>query len=157
VSSRRARPIHQAQRSIADLTVKSVKATQKLQRWYEELGLAETDQQYQFQISGTAATLPAFTTLAITFDFPFHFAPAQRDSDLETPQMTYGGVCDAFVMLSAHVVQWTQDEDTGAYTAALVAVGCQAAVEDLDFTGAIHMTFQGYSAPDDTDTADIET
>lgn len=153
----KARPIHQAQRSIADLTIKGVKATQKLQRWYEEQGLSETDQQYQFQISGTAATLAAFTTLPITFDFPFHYAPGQRDSDLETPHMTYGFVCDAFVMLSAHVVDWTQDEDTGAYTAATVAVGCLSAVSDLDFTGVVHMTFQGFSAPDDTDTSDLET
>lgn len=153
----RARPLHSGHRAVTDLTLGVVKAVKASDRRRLTQGLAETDQQYQFPITGHAEELPAFTTVSITFDFPFYYAPSQRDSDLERPHVGWGAECDAFVMLSVHVSDWVTDEDTGATIGATVAIGVSAQGSDVAFSGKIHITFQGFSAPDEVDGASGET
>ena len=152
----RARPIHQAQRAIADLTVKSIKATKRLDDWYEQMGLAEVDQQFQVDISGVAYDTPAFVTTEIAFDFPFHYAPGQRDSDLERPHFTYGTEVDGPAMLTVSVTAWEIDAATGAYIGATVQISALSATE-LGFNGKVHLNFQGVSAADEVETTDLES
>lgn len=151
------RPIHSGLRAVADLTLGVAKSTEARRQRDRELGLAETEQQFQIPVSGTASTLPGFSFLAVFFDFPFHYAPGQRDSDLQEPHMTFGSKCNADVTLNAHVRDWYIDSDTGGYTGAVVVVSALAAVAGTDFTGSVHVTFQGFSAPDDTGDVSIES
>lgn len=142
------KPLHEAGRAIADLTLGVVKSTAARAAVDQELALTETDQQYQIPVSGTARTVAGFGVLAITFDYPFYYAPGQRDSDLERPHMVYGAECDAFVVLHAHVQDWDIESATGAIVGATVVVACLSAA-DIDFTGKLHLTFQGFSSPND--------
>lgn len=152
----RARPIHAGQRAIADLTIGVAKATKARQDRVDQLGLQETYLQYQLPIGGTAGTLPGFATQAITFDFPFHYAPGQRDSDLEVPHFTHGSEVDGDVSVSTSVRSWDIDSDTGAILGATIGVSTIAAVEFVTFEGFVHVTFQGFCTPEDTPDDTIE-
>lgn len=152
----RQRPIHSAQRAINDITLGVAKATRRRQERIAELGLREEDQQYQIAVSGTAGNALGVGSLSVVFDFPFHFAPGQRDSDLEVPHMTFGAECDALVQLGAFVLGWLQDSGTGAFVGANLAVSCIAPTAGVDFTGKLHVTFQGFSGPDDSSDVDID-
>lgn len=144
------RPSHATQRAVQAITLGVAKSTARVRAREAELGLAETEQQYKIPVTGTASTLPGFSFLAVFFDYPFYYAPGQRDSDLEKPLMTFGGECDADVMLGAHVRDWYMDDERGAVTGAVVVVSALAAIAGTDFTGKVNVTFQGFSAPDDT-------
>lgn len=142
------RPVHAAQRQVQALTLGVAKTTKRMRDWELSVGFAETEQQYQFPIGGYVGPVPAFSTVEITFDYPFYYAPGQRDSDLEKPQMRIGYEVDQQVMVTIGVQEWTVDENTGGITGATLVVGALAA-SPVVFTGLGHAEFQGFSAPDD--------
>lgn len=148
--------MHGGQRAITALTVGVAKSTEKRRARQAELGLGESFQQFQVPISGTAGTLPAFTNVSVDFDYPFHYAPGQRDSDLEVPHAGFGAEADEQIMFGATVIAWVIDDGNGAYTGATVAISAMAADDDTSFTGSVHLTFQGFSAPDDTTDLTVE-
>lgn len=151
----RQRPIHAGLRAIADLTVGVAKSTEARRRREAELGLTESWQQFHVPLSGSAGTLPSFVYVDVEFDYGFHYAPGQRDSDLERPHFSFGSECDGEVDLGANVSEWNVDSDTGAYLGATVRLSAIAA-DETSFTGTAHLTFQGFSAPDDVGDVTVE-
>jgi hypothetical protein len=143
-----AKPIHSAQRQVQALTLGVAKSQRKVRERERELGFAETEQQYQFPISGYVGPTAAFITTEILFDFPFYYAPGQRDSDLEKPQMRQGFESPDNVMITIGVREWNVNEDTGGVIGATLVIGVLAAVA-VTFTATGHAEFQGFSAPDD--------
>ncbi len=117
--------------------------------------LAESEQQFQLPISGTAQASLAWATAEVIFDVEFFDAPEQRDSVLAVPLFTFGAFIETTVgssenptgavMVTACVQEWNVD-DRGAYIGATVAVGVMASVARA-YSGYVHLAFQGYGAP----------
>lgn len=109
----------------------------------------EMEQQFQYAISGLAAPAPTFAELTIEFENAFHFAPAQRESNLEYPHFTYGSQTSPAVGVHATVTEWIRDETNGSIIGAKVAVGAVGA--SVAFTGVVHLTFQGFGTLNEED------
>lgn len=112
--------------------------------------LRETDQQFQVPVSGEAGTAPTWEQIKVTFDEEIFFAPAQRDNPLEEPHFTFGSSMQSEVpvILHATVQRWIQDS-AGNFTGAVVNIGSSGATGDapIPFSAIVHLTFQGFSAP----------
>lgn len=110
--------------------------------------LGELEQQFQVAISGDAAEAIAWTTTDVTFDVEFLDATDQRYSNLTEPQFTHGAVLTSTtpVVIAACVTLWVTD-DRGVIVGATVAVGaCNPGSTTTAFTGAIHLSFQGFGS-----------
>lgn len=131
--------------------------------------LQELEHQFQIPISGTAASGIAWTTVNLTFDVTFVFAPEQRDSPLAVPHFSFGPVVsgepasgtvdpnnpDALVMVTAQVTDWSRGH-SDTIDGARVGVGAWSGGEDVLFQGYVHLTFQGYGAvSEDTSAAPV--
>lgn len=119
----------------------------------DDIKLAETQQQYQLDLTGTAQS-GDYVQYTINFGEVIYYAPLQRVNKLEDPQVWWGAVFDqGRCMLTVHVKQWLLD-DSANYTGAIVEVGFQQTSYDQQqspdgtpFQATIHITFQGLSAP----------
>lgn len=147
-------------RAVQHVTVGTVLGMRERADRDAEVDLHELDLQYQLEVSGDAGTIVAWAEIPVEFEeWEFHYAPANRESDLVWPQMTYGAHIDRGgpVGIFAHVSAWTQREETGAIVGAIVQVG---AIADAlkPFGGTVHVTFQGYgmSRDDLADSPDLE-
>lgn len=154
---------HSVSRSIEGLSLGQVRASEdrKNALAYDQLG--EFDQQYQVPFSGAAAKDIVWRDITLRFDWPFLPARGMRESDLTFPQFTYGAVISAGnpVVVTACVREWKLN-NINAVVGAVVAVGVfypgeyeappaqviDAVPGEVPFAGAVHMTFQGYGAPD---------
>jgi hypothetical protein len=153
-----AKPIHSAQRQVQALTLGVAKSQRKVRERERELGFAETEQQYQFPISGYVGPTAAFITTEILFDFPFYYAPGQRDPDFANPHFWFGAEARPAVAVSVTVTDWLFDDDNGAIIGAHVAIGvCGNVPNATPYTGTAHLTFQGFSAlaEDEADFDDV--
>jgi hypothetical protein len=110
------------------------------------MGLQEAMQQFQLEFSGTAELTWGFASLNLVFDFPFYYAPGQRDPDFDRPHFWFGAVVNTPIAVTAVVTAWSIDEDNGAVIGATVHVGVCAATPGVAFDGVVHLTFQGFSA-----------
>lgn len=107
--------------------------------------------EFQVGIAGIANSTVDWQPADVVFPAPMIPAPMQRDSDLEVPQFFYGAhlyVSSAPVVVTAHVSEWTQD-DADYTTGAKLQVGAwtPGLDEEVEFSGYVHLTFQGYSGP----------
>lgn len=146
------------QRVIHEITIGGAKATAKRDEQNRELGLEELDLQFQLPISGTATPNVAWSSVEIVFDVEFHYAPAQRDSDLEVPHMTYGAYLPVGqVGIVAMVRSWKVEPKNDGITGCTLNIGCFASSSQA-FTGDLHVTFQGFgmSRDDLSDNPDLE-
>lgn len=144
-------------RAVAALSLGAVRETQRREARRRNMGLEEMDLQFQVAISGDAGTQADWDTFSIDFDFPFYYAPGNRDSDLDRPHFTFGAVVEdgSPVVVSACVTGWQLNEETQGVTGATVAV-CAVAPgtsQPVSFGGYVHLNFQGYAgvAEDETD------
>lgn len=120
--------------------------------------LTEVFQQYQIDVSGSVGSSPAFNEVQVPFQEMFYDVPGQRDSNHSEPHFTCGLVLDdgsPDLIYSVAVTDWNTDAQ-GNFTAATVRIGMFNPVlgSGTSFTGRLHVTFQGYSAPTDTTPAD---
>lgn len=150
------RPDGSLQRSMVRLTVGVARSMRARERRDREMGLAEMEEQFQVEISGNATTGLVWASQELSFDCSFHYAPGQRDSELDRPQFWFGAVVSPAVLVTAVVTAWTVDEDTGATIGATVAIGVMAAGPGA-YAGHVHLTFQGYGALIEEDTVDAVT
>jgi hypothetical protein len=121
-----------------------------------EGALLERELQFQLPIRGRAEQLLGWGEIELEFEFEFYYAPAQRDSDLDWPQMTYGYQISSGgpVGVFCCVTGWVVDERTDAVTGCKLAVS--AIGDSQDFTGLVHVSFQGYAiSRDDFDDTDL--
>lgn len=143
-------------RVMRSLTIGPVHDTDARERRARDLGLSEIDEQFQLPIAGDAGSVIAWDSVTVSFDHPFHYAPGQRDSDLDVPQFTYGAVIESGspVIVSACVTGWIRDEDDDAVKGAVVQVGAHlpGTSEAVHYGGFVHVTFQGYGALQEDET-----
>lgn len=132
------------QRALTGLTIGVAKQMRAREQRDREMGFAEIEQQFQVKITGTAGGAFGFESATISFDYPFYYAPGQRDSELDRPHMTFGGEASTAVAISAVVTGWDVDAESGAIQGAVVAIGVSGA--EVDYTGVVHLNFQGFAA-----------
>jgi hypothetical protein len=148
-------PLHALDRAMGELTLGVVKSTRKRDQRDWEMGFKELQQQFQIKINGQASEAWGFAQTTIVFDYPFFYAPAQRDSDLDRPQFWFGAELYDFPgAASAVVTAWEIDPTHGAVVGATVSIGVasQPGV-DAPYEGVIHLTFQGFAALSEDETA----
>lgn len=138
---------HALDRMADEITLGVARSMQARRERDADMGFDEAEQEFQVEVSGTGDTTAGFASKEIEFDYQFIYAPAQRDSDLEVPQFSYGFECDADIMLSAHVREWLRDASNGAYVGATVRVGVLAGASGVAYSGVLHLSFAGYGAP----------
>jgi hypothetical protein len=140
-------------RTLNSIHIGAVKSMQEKTRQDSEYDLTEIELQYQIAVSGEASAVLAWADpVTLAFEWGFHYAPMQRDSELELPHFTYGGyiVTETPVALLAVVKSWKEDPDNGAITGADVSIGFLAGpvAPGDDGTGAVALeqtvTFQGF-------------
>lgn len=138
------------ERALAQIVVGAVKSTREHDALNREMGFAEVEQQYQVPIEGTVGVVPIFVSVDIEFDYPMHFAPGQRDSELDRPHFWASAEMDRDIMVTAIVREWNVNSNNGAYIGATVKIALVAGAT-VNYTGRIHLTFQGWGALDETD------
>lgn len=109
---------------------------------------AEVFQHYQVDVSGTTGT-GVFTDVTINFQEVLYYAPLQRNVKTEDPQVTHGVVLDSGdAHVTAYVVKWLLD-DNANYMGAVVRIGATQVgwAPASQFSGTLHITFQGYGIP----------
>lgn len=144
---------HDLQRSLHALTIGVVRSTQRRAARRNAEGLREFEYQVQIPISGQADTEAGWDVHEVAFASPFYYAPGNRASDFDVPQLRSGASLDAEVMVSVHVSDWKRDVERSAVVGALVKIGVAApgTAVAIDYSGVVHLTFQGYGALDDAE------
>lgn len=148
-------PSHRLHRAMEGVTLGVVKSTRAREQRDLEMGLAEIMQQFRVSFSGTVGTAWGFAATVVHFDFPFYYAPGQRDPDFDRPQFWYGAETDLHMAVSVVVRGWELDPENDAVVGAGIAIGVCGAIADVPYTGVAHLTFQGFSALTEDET-DIE-
>lgn len=148
---------HALDRAARGIRISSPIASERRKAMLAVDELAEREQQFQLPISGHADEAAAFAVVELVFDTEFFDAPEMRDSSLRYPQFWYGFFIDptdqgeanptGAVIGTACVSEWVQDT-RGAFTGAKVTVGaCVPGGGGWDYTGYVHLSFQGFGAP----------
>lgn len=138
-------------RIMAELSLGSNRRMRQRERRDLDMGFSEVVQQYQINIEGEPGGAFGFASVDVSFAYPFYYAPAQRDSDLDVPHMTFGGEASTDLAMSAVVTSWDRDADNDAINGATVCVGVLGASET--YTGVVHLSFQGFAALGEDETA----
>lgn len=147
-----ARPQGGLERSLVDLAVGSHQAREDRLNALISTKSGEYTQQVQVEISGHASILWGYADIAVSWEHPFVYAPLQRDPQFERPHLSHhlewtGSQAD-LVVGHAHVVSWLQS-DQGWYIGAKVRVAVMAPNTEVDYSGVLHLSFQGYACPTD--------
>lgn len=135
-------------RTLQAIQIGSTKAMQQRETRNRELGLNEIDVQYQVTVEGTASLVPAFSPIDLDFEWEFHHAPSNRDSDLWMPHVSVGSYIHQGgpLIVSACVLSWDENPDNGGITGGTVGIGVMgASATPEQFGGYVHLTFQGYA------------
>lgn len=135
-------------RTLHTIHVGAVQSMQRKQQQDTEYDLIEIELQYHVPIQGSAGTLLTWTEpVSVEFEWGFHYAPMQRDSDLELPHFTYGAyvVTETPVGLLACITGWQEERRNGSITGADVSIGVigHDPAAPVDFQGYVHASFQG--------------
>lgn len=142
-------------RALAQVTVDShrqIRARDKQATHYE---LAEREQQFQLDISGSVGSnIPAETSKKILFDQIFVWdAGVRRDSQLGEPLVRFGFTltnAPKGTVPYAYVSSWIQDDDLN-YVGANVTIAVHNPTDAIGkYAGTLHCSFQGYGMPLDT-------
>jgi hypothetical protein len=152
------KPAGAATRTMLDLSIGQANARRDREQRDRQMGLSELMQQFEIDFSGAAGTLWGFATQILIFDFPFYYAPGQRDPDFANPHFWFGAEARPAVAVSVTVTDWLFDDDNGAIIGAHVAIGvCGNVPNATPYTGTAHLTFQGFSAlaEDEADFDDV--
>mgnify|MGYP000874607797 CR=1 FL=1 len=153
---------HQLQRSLAAMTIGVVKARDSKRANKIPYELQEGEQQFQLPITGTAQRGVTWAKKELTFDFLFYEATGYRFVPFDSPQFSHGFVIEPvddkeavkpiFVSAMAEYVRRDLDD---AVTGAVMHVGVHSpTIEPVEFEGYLHLTFQGYGCPVETESGD---
>ena len=145
------------QRSIGKMVIYVNRAMQQREHAGDLYSLAQREEQFQIQVSGTVNATPAEQVVPMQFTLRFASDPGGRDSSLEVPQVRIGwefAVRPAGFVPYAHVQSWTYD-DADMVSGCVLSVGVFAPavlVGTETYRGVLHIAFHGWGAPVDTDT-----
>lgn len=141
---------HRIQRSLAAMTTKTALAMRQQDERRETIGAGEFLHIVKVPVGGKAGGVAAYKKVYVPFDTPFYPAPDRRDSEFDTPVMTFGVEMDSPdpVQLWALVQTWDTDAD-GLTKGAYVQIGiAQPGADQLvDFSAQVVLLFQGWTAP----------
>lgn len=142
--------LHSLQRSLTALTIGAVREDKAREDQRASVAMAETEEQFQIDVSGTAGPQMQWQEAALDFTQSFYALEGERDNPAREPQVWFGAVLDSVtpVIFSVCVMQWNQSDDD-SFIGARVVVGAYAPDDDVDFRGRVHVTFQGYGTPQD--------
>lgn len=145
------RPIHSVQRVLGRLTIGTVKDREAQVARTADSKLREELFEFQLAFAGNANDHIGWQPARCVFPAPMVSAPLQRDVDLDAPQFWSGYQLyssSAPVVMVAYVQDWDTD-DSDYFTGASCQIGAYVpgGVEDVEFAGIVHLTFQGYSGP----------
>lgn len=137
-------------RSVAMMGFNMQRMIEKRRTNIARYALSETEQQFQqeFTVNPSSTQIGQLTvvTATIMFTETIVYAPRQRQSNSEDPQMWFGAVLDiGEATVTGHVSEWVMDE-AGNFIGAVVSI-CVTAFTKVQ--GTAHFTFQGLSSPID--------
>lgn len=118
-------------------------------------------QAVQVPLQGRVAEKPQRVEVPVTWPYPFVYAPAQTDSNLELPHFAPGVelLSPSPVIIIAQLHAWTRNEEEWTNGATIgVTAWIPGAKKKHTFSAMLHLTFTGYGAPteDEDDEADVE-
>lgn len=142
------------QRSLAAMTIGTIRRYRERAAAVAHVRLREREQQFQLPIAGTAFQGIVWTKRRVTFDTVFFGATGERDSEFEKPQVNYGFVIDpgddkdpVLPIIPTLAVEWLTDDQEATYGCVLHIGVHSPTVDPVDFSGYLHVTFQGWGAP----------
>lgn len=143
-------------RTIGALTVGVTQAIEESRQRLDSYRLAEIEVQLQLPVSGELGNTILWAQTTVSFAEAFPPPDASRDSPHEEPQFSCGYRHDRgpFPVVMGMVEEYVENE--GIITGAKLRVGAftpNVADAGQQFKGTLHVTFQGYGAPDDDDNA----
>jgi hypothetical protein len=155
---------HRLARSIRRLAIGVVRDVETRRTGRAANTVDEREEQFQIAISGTATDYPFWQAVELPLLTAFTIATGSRDSTLQRPQASFGYELTAVqrindenvwepvsdgVILSAAVRDYHFDA-AHAIDRVTVLLAAIAPGDELQFTGFVHVTFQGFGAPRET-------
>lgn len=151
--------IHRVSRVIGGVAFEVADRINAREKERRRIGLAEWTEEWHVAATGFITGGADFVTADATIEFGMDFfvATEQRLSDLATPTFHFGSFQAAdspFVVVTAAVREWTQRTDQ-AFIGALISFGVHLpnALGPTDFDVLFHLSFSGWGAPFDPETA----
>lgn len=147
------------QRSLAALTIGTVKAREERSAMLDPISGGNMIQYRQVPVAGRVMKRPVSAEVNVDFDYPFAIATARTDSDQERP--TYNVSVELLstgpVIILPQLVRWI-DADDGWTEGAVVRVTAwiPEANKKHDFSAILHLSFSGYGVPTEDET-DMES
>lgn len=149
------------ERSLRGLSLGVIRDVEREKAKFSDVRLQEGRQEFQVPIQGTAYQGVVWGQVALKFDFVFHNATGQRDSPYTRPQFTYGVVIEkadkdapAVPIIVSCLCEYDVDEREST-RGAVIHVGVHSpTATPRDFEGFLHVTFSGYGAQLEDESAD---
>jgi hypothetical protein len=155
---------HALGRSIRRLAIGMVRDVDQRRTMKSQNTLDEREEQFQIAVSGTATDYPLWSAIDLGLDTAFSIATGNRNSTLQRPQLSFGYELTA-VLRQNDALVWEPVSDGVILSAVLrdyhfdsahtldratVLLCAIAPGDELQFTGFVHVTFQGFGAPRET-------
>lgn len=151
---------HSIARAVEAASIGTIKAYEDRKAQDALVAMGEHDIQIQVPYSGTIVGFIPIRTdeIFVEFNVTFIRAPQEfRDSPYEFPHFTYGdeqgGVAENTIFASCILRRWIFEEDevTGAVVMILLHNPfAEDSTTELDYSGVMHLNFEGFAAPFDT-------
>lgn len=137
-------------RSLGTLVVGLHKAVAKKATEGDAYAVGETEQQFQIDVAGKLGDF-AFNEVTIALGSIIYIANGQRESENEEPHISFGLVLDDGqpFMWSALVNDWDTDEQGNFIGVTVTFCAFDPTQSGASFSGRLHVTVQGFAAPDD--------
>lgn len=147
------------QRSLAALTIGTVKAREERDAMLEPISGSNMIQYRQIPVAGKVSEKPVHAEVNVDWPYPIVAAPAQTDSDQERPHFALGVelLSTEPVMIFATVIGWIDADDGWTEGARLrITAWIPRARKKHDFSAILHLTFSGYGIPTEDDPSESE-
>lgn len=134
------------ERAVEGISIGPIKAHEdrRTRDWQDSLD--EYDAQFQCEVAGKATFKTRWVSLDVSFGLAFISDP-NRDSPYSAPIFTWGCQSNSHALIMVYVTSW-QGGDQGITGASLkVGLVNPGVKQPVQFTGTLHLNFQGYGAP----------
>lgn len=154
-----ARPNPNLARSLAALTIGVQKQQEKREEQLAPTRLGNMVQAVQTPFKGEVGRTPTSTDVTVNWPYPFLYAPAQTDSNLQLPHFAPGiellDLPPAPVIIIPQLHRWLRNDDEWTL-GCVVGLTCWVpnAKKKVKFTGILHTTISGYGAPTEDEDED---
>jgi hypothetical protein len=155
---------HRLARSIRRLAIGVVRDVETRRGGRAANTVDEREEQFQIALAGTATDYPLWQAVELPLNTAFSIATGNRDSTLQRPQVSFGYEL-TLVQRQNDVLVWEPVSDGVILSAAVrdyhfdaaqtidratILLCAIAPGDELQFSGFVHATFQGFGAPRDS-------